>query len=227
MNTFLELFQNKKFPLIMSMPMNDPDVIEAAFIAGADAVKVHVNLLHHASEHHFGSVEEQKEVFDRMFHKRYGPLGIVLGNNTELVSKTASKTLCYPFDFVSLYAHHSPISMMDISASLMLACDTSYSEAELSCFEACNADVLEASVIPSDEYGRALQMRDLMRYRIICKHTTLPVVVPTQCAIQPCELKRLLDTGVRGIMVGAIVTGSTKASIVKAIASFRTTIDRL
>ena len=227
MNAFLKLFDEKRYPLIMSLPENDADLAEAAFDAGADAVKVHVNLVHHASQTHFNTVDTHREAFDRIFARRRGPLGIVLGNTPEIVAETYQKTLAYPFDFISLYACHTPPAVLDLPQAKMLACDAQNTRDEVSCFRAMGADVLEASVIPQEGYGRPLEMLDLIRYRLLSQSSQLPVVVPTQRAIRPEELGRLFGAGVRGIMIGTIVTGAEKKSIYGAVRAFRSAIDRL
>ncbi len=227
MNAFLETLQGSKPALIMSMPVNDADLVDEAFRAGADAVKVHVNLRHRASERQFGDVSEYKDVFEKMFRNRRGPLGVVPGNDPAAVSLTVRDTLRYPFDFLSLYAHHAPADVLGLPPARMLACDGGYDMDEVAAFAEAGADVLEASIIPGAEYGQPLQLRDLMRYRVLCQRSGLPVVVPTQRAIRPEDVRALADTGIRGLMIGAIVTGTTRESILQAIAAYRAAIDRL
>ena len=79
--------------------------------------------------------------------------------------------------------------------------------------------------MPAAEYGQPLNARDLIRYRNVVKHTKLPVVVPTQRLIRPEELGPLMQTGVRGLMIGAVVTGRTEDSIRRAVAAFRNQLD--
>ena len=54
MNPYLKMLENPKMTLIMSLPKNDPALCRAAFEAGADAVKVHINVEHRASGSRFG-----------------------------------------------------------------------------------------------------------------------------------------------------------------------------
>ena len=57
--------------------------------------------------------------------------------------------------------------------------------------------------------------------------TALPVVVPTQRRVLPEDLPYLRGAGVKGIMIGAIVTGTEPAGILRSIRTFREAIDRL
>jgi len=53
------------------------------------------------------------------------------------------------------------------------------------------------------------------------------MVIPTQRFIRPQELPMLADAGMRGIMIGAVVTGRTEDSIRRGVAAFRNAIDRM
>ena len=88
-------------------------------------------------------------------------------------------------------------------------------------------DMVEAAVVPHQEYGLPLNLYDLGVYGYICEITDLPVIVPTQKAIRPDEVTMLADAGISALMIGAIVTGSTPDSIEKVTAEYRQAIDKL
>jgi len=227
MNRFVEMLRGKPMTLIMSLPRNDVGLCRVAFEAGADAVKVHSNLSHHASNNQFKPFEAYEEMFGEMLQSAPGPMGIVPGADVSEVLHTAKKASVLPFDFFSLYAHHAPPQILSLPQALMTACAFDYTDAEVAGISNAGASVLEASVIPGDGYGQPLSLRDVIRYRRICEGTRLPVVAPTQRRVLPDDLPYLRDAGVKGIMIGAIVTGSEQASIARAIESFRRAIDKL
>ena len=227
MNEYLKLFEEKKLVLIMSLPANDPALCRAAFEAGADAVKVHINVDHRASGTHFGRLAEHEAAFREMLDRRTGPMGLVLGGSLEGAALDAKAACGLPFAFHSIYAHHMPAWALSLEKPLMAACDYSYSLDEIRAMPAAGTDVLEASVIPGAEYGQSLSMRDLMRYRLIAQAVDVPVVVPSQRAIRPDEVAALAETGVKGLMIGAVVTGREEVSIAKAVAEFRRAIDEV
>ena len=227
MNEYLKLFEEKKLVLIMSLPANDPALCRAAFEAGADVVKVHINVEHRASGTHFGRLAEHEEAFGQMLALRTGPMGLVLGGSLEGAAQDAQAACRLPFAFHSIYAHHMPAWALSLDKPLMAACDYSYSLDEIRAMPAAGTDVLEASVIPGAEYGQPLSMRDLIRYRLIAGAVNVPVVVPSQRRIQPSEVAALAETGVKGLMIGAVVTGREEASIAKAVAAFRRAIDEV
>ena len=225
MKKFTELLQDKHPVLIMSLPENNPALCRAAFEEGADVVKVHINVEHRASGTHFGSLQEERAVLEEMLACAKGPMGLVPGASVQAVTRDVYAASQMGFDFFSVYAHHMPALTFTVPQTWMLACDGTYTNEEIEAFEQVGAGVVEASVMPAAEYGQPLNARDLICYRNVVKHTKLPVVVPTQRLIRPEELGPLMQTGVRGLMIGAVVTGRTEDSIRRAVAAFRNQLD--
>ncbi len=226
-NPFVHMLSEKPMTLIMSLPQNDAALCRAAFDAGADVVKVHCNLTHHASKTGFLPFDEYAELFPRMLAEAKGPMGLVLGADVADVLRDMPKASALPFDFFSLYAHHVPPTLLSLPQALMAACGAGYAAGEVAEWEAVGARVLEASVIPQDGYGQPLSLRDLIAYRTLCRTTRLPVVVPTQRRVLPEDVPYLRDAGVRGLMIGAIVTGQRTDEVCRAIGAFRKAIDAL
>jgi len=225
---FLDMMKSGRFALVMSLPSNDPLLARAAWENGADVVKVHVNLLHHASGVNFGSFSECGEVFRGMLGEARGPMGIVLGTDCSVAEAELPKAAAAGFDFVSLYGQHAPVSLLRrTDVGKMIAPDFSWSDEETAFLEKAGADILEASVVPQQYYGSPFSVRDLAAYCRICSLTKLPVVVPTQKTIAPEDVGQLRDAGVSALMIGAIVTGNGADGIARTVAAFRKAIDRL
>jgi hypothetical protein len=64
MNKLLSKLQNNKLTLIASLPENSYELAKIAWEAGVDAIKVHVNVFHNASQNHFGPLEVQRLIFE-------------------------------------------------------------------------------------------------------------------------------------------------------------------
>ena len=197
---FLSVLNQKKPALIMSLPGNDPSLARIAVECGADVIKIHMNVQHRASGIHFGSFEEEKE---RLAEIReiagQHPCGIVAGSCVEDVER----------DF--LY----PV-LADKNMKKMIALAPGYSLEEVRLLGAIGADVLEASVMRPETYGQRLTAKELLEYAAITENSKLPVVIPTQRAILPCEVSQLSQIGVSGIMIGALVSSGT--SFIKLVA---------
>lgn len=223
----LEIFGIKNTALIVSLPANDMKLAEAAWDNGADVVKVHMNVEHRASGTRFGSFDEEKTFFNKLIETKRGTVGIVAGGNIESVVRDYTKAVELGFDFISLYAHHMPARFLnDARIKHMLAADYTYSLDKIKFLAKTSADIFEMSVIEPEGYGKPLNADDISRYGLICNSICKPVVLPTQRNILPEEIGMLKETGISGIMIGAIVTGKDENSLAKSVLNFRNAIDR-
>lgn len=223
---YIDMLKSKKLTLIASLPANDPYLARCGWESGADVVKVHINVKHRASNTLFKSFAEERDNLMQILSEAKGPVGIVLGGDPDSAGRDLNNVIEAGFEFVSLYAHHTPISVLSSGMTKMLAPSYSYSMDEIACLSKY-ADVLEASVMHPDDYGTALTVRDIMLYSRIVSCTNIPVVVPTQKRILPDELNVLKDTGIKGIMIGAIVTGKERETFKKAVYTYKNSILRL
>lgn len=76
MNKLLDRLNNNKMCLIASIPENNYEFAKAAWEAGVDAVKVHINVWHRASNNTFGTLEQNHEVFSKILRDCPVPVGI-------------------------------------------------------------------------------------------------------------------------------------------------------
>lgn len=215
--------------LIVSVPSNSLPMIQAAVEGGADAIKIHFNIEHRASGTSFGNPEQYEGLAEEIVRMFPGPIGCVPGDSSEKVTKaTIDRLVGYGFDYVSLYAHHAPAWLCaDRRISTMIAAGGDYGEWETGSFRTLPLDVLEASIVPGTEYGTPLTVRDLLAYRGLVETSGKPVVVPSQRRITVDDLEALQLTGVRGVMIGAIVTGTEAQSIYETTKRFRQAMDAL
>ena len=228
MKNFKQMLKSNKHSLVISLPVNDASLAQAAWQEGVDAVKVHINVEHRASGSTFGSYAEEKEVLEQIISEAKGPCGIVAGVGLDAVSADYKNVIAAGFNFVSLYAHDMPIALAQDDAILkMVAFDSSYDMAYLKHLEKANADIFEASVMRPESYGDSLSVKELLIYANICENTSLPVLVPTQRNVLPCEISALAACGVKATMIGAIVMGREEDGIRRAVAEFRNAIDKL
>jgi hypothetical protein len=222
MNRTLNLLKREQMTLIVSIPENSYEYAKACWENGADVIKVHCNVFHHASNNHFGSLEELKPVFEKILKDSPVPVGIVAGQDAFIAEGAIDEIVKMGFDFISLYGHHTPATLVarnDISN--FFAVDYTYSFDEIK--EISNsplADILEMSIVNGAEYGQRLNARDLAKYRLISKNSSIPTVVPTQRVVKPEDLPTLKECGVKGIMIGAIVTGKHLESVAATTKAF-------
>ncbi|XID93520.1 hypothetical protein ACF3MZ_03005 [Paenibacillaceae bacterium WGS1546] len=219
---------NKKLTLIVSLPANDASLARAALEAGADGLKTHCNVGHRASGSRFGPLDEYEAEFRRIRDSFDGPLGIVpAGSLEDARPEEIARLAPLGFDFYSIYAHHLPSFMLkDIGLERTFAISDRYDLARLPRTFPHGIAALEASIVPGEEYGAPLSFADLIKYRYLVERVELPVLVPSQRKLVPDDVPALADTGIKAIMLGAVVAGSTEESLRRAVAGFREAIDK-
>jgi hypothetical protein len=217
-----------KSALVVSLPRNDGGLARAAVEGGADALKVHIHCYHHASGSQFGPLADERPALEAVLAAAGDrPVGIVAGAEATATPEEVRALRDMGFDFLDLYAHHWPLWMLqEPGFGKVVSIDSTYALHEVQSLVALGMEVLEASVIPHDEYGSRLSLRDIARYRELRAHISVPVLVTTQRALRPCEAAMLTsELGIDGIMIGAVVTGKEAATLRKVTETFRQAID--
>ena len=213
--------------LIVSLPVNSPALAQAAAEAGADALKVHINVRHEASGTIFGSLGEEKDNLEGILALGL-PTGIVPGVAASLPSPDDMHELeAMGVDFFDLYDHDMPLWLARWQGMTRgIAASHTTPIESIAEFDGVGFELLEAAIIPHDGYGQPLTAADLAVYRRVRRATKLPIIVPTQRAIQPEDVPMLAGLGVNAVMVGAIVTGRDAASLAAATERYAAALGR-
>lgn len=216
------------FNLVVSCPVNEYEFVKAAWENGADAVKVHLNVNHHASGTGFKTLKEEYDFVKRILEESPVPVGIVVGGSPESVASDFGNVLKEGFDFLSLYGHHATTEVLEQNKiTKMIACDYSYTSSDIQSLEKLGIEILEVSIMHQDDYGTPLTLKDLARYEHINNLVNIPTLIPTQKKIETSDLKSVKDVGFNGIMIGAVVTTKDFDTYIETIRSFRNAIDSL
>ena len=223
--------------LIVSLPRNDIGLARAAADAGADALKVHMNVTHHASGTQFGDFAREAPAIREIIGAVEIPVGLMPGADpASLPAREELEALAADgLDFIDIYAQHMPLWFIDLPLKLIVALSEFdgfvepafymthlYTSAEQS---VNRIHMCEASIFPPEEYGQPFTYHDYRRLRILQEYVDAPLLVPTQKAITPEDARYLMRTGTGGLMIGAVVTGDTADSIAAATAAYRAAID--
>jgi hypothetical protein len=130
-------------------------------------------------------------------------------------------------DFYSIYAHHLPSFMLDdLGLEPTFAINDEYEPSLVTSAAHYGFTALEASIVPGSEYGTPLSFADVLKYRRLVLQAQIPVLVPSQRKLVPEDVRVLRDTGVKAIMLGAVVTGRAEEQLRRAVNGFRNAVDR-
>ncbi|MBI2251541.1 MAG: hypothetical protein HYU63_02080 [Armatimonadetes bacterium] len=226
MSKFLKKL-NSKFCLLVSLTENDPHLAEIAQNCGADAIKVHLNVKHRASNVLFGSWSKEKKKILKIFKAVNIPIGIVPGAEVTANFKEMLEMEELGIDFWDIFIHHLPTYLFKLKMGKMTALDNQYPLNFAHYLKDIGINAIEGSIIPPEEYGKKLNARDLIFYYHLIKNLNLPLIIPTQRKIELEDLFYLKKIGASGIGIGAVVTGKEKNKIKKVISDFSRKIKEL
>lgn len=223
-----KLLENK-MTLIASLPENKYELAKIAWEAGADAIKVHCNVAHHASGNDFASLKTFRSEFEKILADSPVPVGLVPGGSAEDAERVLDEVADMGFDFISLYAHHTPAGFYrDLPINNFLSVNSTYGFDEIDALlNGGYADMLELSIVEQSLYGTRLNARDLSAYKKIASMSDVPCVMPTQKMIEAEDVPVLHQTGIKAIMIGAVVYGKNGEHMGETLKKFRKAIDQL
>lgn len=233
MSMFVDLLKKAKkdgkLVLIASLPKNDPELAKVVLDAGADVVKIHINVHHHASDTHFGTLSEERKALEKILNIWTGkPVGIMPFAQATDDAGTYEELAKMGFDFYSQYLGHAISGCLPapdrVARMLALSVDDSVELA--TGLDAIPIQVCELSIMDGSTYGFPFTFHDLLRYSAVRTRTNLPLVVPSQHLIKPESVKELIGIGIEGLMIGAVVAGRTNDSWKQATDEFRKAIDQ-
>lgn len=229
MNQLLNLLSRPRLTLLVSLPQNSAEMAKAAVAGGAEALKVHLNVHHHASGTDFGSFSEERERLEAILDVAQGvPVGIVPGAATMPTPEEMDALADMGIDFFDAYSYDMPAWMLGYRGmNRMVAAYHGCTVQEFVALERLGMECLEASIVHHDHYGQPLTVHDLAAYRRLADALNVPIVVPSQKKILPAEVELLQLTRVKALMIGAIVTGKEPSGIEKATREFRDAMERL
>lgn len=223
MDTNIRSFiERNKMPIIVSLPENSIEMAKAALDAGADALKVHINVSHRASGNEFFNTDYYKKVFKEIRDLYEGPLGIVLGDDKNKIDSVDLEELkSIGFTYFSVYEK-------DITTKLILQTELEKTVALNDKFDIENVrlseqfgiNVLELSIVDPNKYGERLCLEDLMKYAAFRKGTGLPLMIPSQKKMIPEDLEVLHQIGIDSVMLGAMTIGTTVESVHNTVSKF-------
>jgi len=218
---------SKKFSLMVSLPQNDPKLAQAAVEAGASSLKVHINCHHYASGTTFASWTQERPAILEVLSAVDVPVGIVTGENTQPGPEDLEDIQSQRFDFWDLFAKFTPPGHLDLKMGRMVAVDSSWTPELMTALEDIGIHIIEGSVIPKAEYRSPLNLVDLATYWRLTRASKMPVLIPTQKAVEPHEVAQLQKVGAAGLTIGAVVTGLKESSLRSATSRFAEAIARL
>lgn len=218
--------------LLVSLPRNDPALAQAAAEGGAEGLKVHIYVEHAAAGCKFGSLAEERQALEEIVSLGL-PVGIVPGDEQAMASPAEIEALAeIGIDYLDSYIAAMPAWMLFQPHLPVMAAlgpqDRLHPKRWKALARIQPVQMIEASIIEHAGYGQPLSASDVCDYTYIVQaFANKPVIVPTQRCIQPADLPILAATGLRGVLIGAIVTGTEAYTIKQSVKRYREALSAL
>lgn len=225
---------NQKFlsdapALCVSLIHNHFDLAQAVEDAGADGIKVHINLNHPHAGVRLGSFEEEADALHKIVSSVSIPVGIVPRGASGTTAEEVQAFAEFGFAFVDLYSGFmSPEILAVPNIGKWVAPRVEYTSAMLETLSHVSGiDVIEAAFLPIEKFGVPLSVDDLVRLRLGLKAISgrKPLVLPTDRALTERDLPALMAAGISNYLIGYAVTGSDLESVVSTTKRFRQALD--
>lgn len=225
----LDLFEEKKMSIIVSLPENRIDLAKAALEAGADALKCHINVNHRASGNTFLGLDHYMDTFKHIRNLYEGPFGIVLYDDMNLKPKVNLDLVGDAgFNYFSLYAKDvGSILLHQNKLQKTVAVDDKFTPAKASVIEKLGMEAVELSIVEKVNYGTPLNFEDMTLYQAYRDNTNLPIIIPSQKRLIPEDVAVLHSIGVQSIMLGAMTLGTTEKSIYESVSQFTNSLNKI
>lgn len=215
--------------LCVSLIHNDPDLALAVEAAGADGIKLHINLDHPYAGVRLGSLDEELAALQAVLQAVSVPVGIVPRGTGGTTRAEVARLAEMGFAFVDLYSHvMSPALLSVPGIDTWVAPKAGYGSAELEALALVpGVDVVEAAFLSAEPYGAPLSLDDVVRLRLGLRALggRKPLVLPTDRALTEHDVPSLLEAGIDNFLIGYAVTGKEQSQIVAATQRFRRAID--
>lgn len=225
MNRFSALISSGRLALIVSLPENSAALARACQEHGADAIRVHANVTHAVTGRRFGTIDAERDALISIRSAVSCALGIFPGLDCDTVSSCHEEAEKLGFDYLDGPAFSVAAAVLCNQRRSSLWMNLSIDSVPFTPIRPMPDCSIIASVIHADGYGRPLSVGDLAMYRSVVESCGNPVIVPTDRLITPRDIEALHLIGVRGLMIGPVVTGTDTFSIVDAVDTFRRAID--
>lgn len=216
--------------LCVSLVKNDLDLAKAVEAAGADGIKVHINLEHPFAKTRLGTFEEESERLEAIIKGVAIPVGIVPRGAAGTLFSEVEQYARFGFGFVDLYTTVMDAQLLGVPGiGKWVAPKGPHSNAMLEAVADIDSiDAIEASFLGPAEYGAPLSVDDLAQLKAGLKAIggKKPLILPTDRRLSVNDLPVLLDNGITNFLIGFAVTGGDTHTIVAATEQFRNTLDR-
>lgn len=224
-----ETLRSAKPTLCVSLVANDVEMAKAVADAGADGLKVHLNLNHPYANTRLGTFEEEADRLRAIIEGVSIPVGIVPRGSAGTTISELEQYAAFGFDFVDLYSNVMDARTLSVPGiDRWVAPKGPHTPGMLEALaDIRSIDVIEASFLGPAEYGAPLSVSDLAELKVGLKAIggRKPLVLPTDRGLSIDDVPVLVENGIVNLLIGYAVTGNDASVVAATTDRFRRALD--
>jgi len=213
--------QTKEYTVIASLPKNSSSLAVKAEEAGADAVMLNIEGDEGSTQNHCGSYDLHDVYINDAISTVSVPCGLFVGGGRHLTEEYWERIMSSSFGFVEMYAHLMPLFVLsDARLKKICAISTGYileQVSQLSGMEGVEA--VDAATVPAQARGTPFSVLDYATLGLISRLSTKPLLLRTQKRLTRSDIGRVVELGVKGLVVDPCIFSGTDETYKDELAS--------
>ena len=206
--------REREYTMIASLPKNSSTLAAKAEEAGADAVMLNIEGEEGSSQSHYGSYDLHDVYINDVISTVSIPCGLFIGGGRHLTEEYWERIMSSAFSFVEMYAHIMPLFVLsDERVKKICAISTGYileQVSQLSRMEGVGA--IDVATVAPQARRTPFSALDFATLGVISNLSAKPLLLRTQKTITRSDIAKVVDLGVRGLVVDpCILSGADEA----------------
>ncbi len=211
----------KQYTLVASLPKNSTSLAVQAVEGGADALLLNIDGDEGSSPNHFGSYDLHDAYINDVISTVSIPCGIFIGGAKLLTEDYWERIMSSAFGFVEMYAHQMPTFVLtDDRVKKLTAISTGYILEQVKQLSGMDGvEAIDVATVPHQARGGPFSVLDYATLGVIANLSTKPILLRTQKKLTQSDIARVMELGVKGLVVDPCILSGTDEAYKDEIAS--------
>jgi hypothetical protein len=211
------------YSVIADLPKNSTSLASQAEEAGVDAIMLNIDGEEGSRPGHFGSYDLHDTYINDVISVVSLPCGIRIGGARTLSEEYWEKVMSSNFSFVEMFAHQMPLFVLaDRRVKKFAAIASGYileQVKQISQMEGVEA--IDSATVPSQVRGTPFTVLDYSTVGVVTGLSAKPVLLRTQKSVTRTDIEKVMELGVKGLVVDPCVLSGTEEAYRDELVRFK------
>ncbi|HME19222.1 MAG TPA: hypothetical protein VKF15_05790 [Nitrososphaerales archaeon] len=219
------LAAGRGYSVIADLPKNSTSLAVQAEQAGVDAILMNIDGEEGARAGHYGSYELHDTYINDVISTVSVPCGILIGGARTLTEEYWEGVMSSQFSFVEMYAHQMPLFVLtDNRVKKIAAISTGYILEQVKQISQMDGvEAIDDATVPPQTRGTPFNVLDYATVGVVTNLSSRPVLLRTQKKLTRADISKVMDLGVKGLVVDPCVLSGTEEAYRDELLQFGTT----